>query len=210
MLIIICFIFLIFVALRGLRDFYEKVYKVDFCFCSMRRLNCRGQIWVETVIYTLIGLAIIGLVLAVAKPKIDEKKDEIAIEQAIESLGVINSEIYNVVNAGTGNRRSVDLKIGKGMLVFDMESDLISWILESSYEYSEPGISVPIGRMNVTTSVGNTWEVRLDIEYGVNVTFDERDVGTKELDAAAVEYKLTVENAGRDSSGNIVVDIRAS
>ena len=176
----------------------------------MKRFSSKGQVWVETVIYTLIGLAIIGLVLAVAKPKIDEKKDEASIKQAIESLGVINSEIYNVVNAGTGNRRTVDLKIGKGKLIIDMGGDVISWILDSSYEYSEEGVPIPIGRMNVTTSVGNPWEVRLDIGYGVNVTFDNGDVGTRELDAAAVEYKLIIENEGRDSSGNIVVDLRAA
>ena len=36
----------------------------------------RGQVWVETVIYTLIGLAIIGVVMAAALPKINERKDE--------------------------------------------------------------------------------------------------------------------------------------
>ena len=41
--------------------------------------NRRGQVWVETVIYTLIGMAVIGLVLAGALPKINEKKDEIHI-----------------------------------------------------------------------------------------------------------------------------------
>ena len=43
----------------------------------------RGQIWVETVIYTLIGLTIIGLLLAVSKPQIDKQKDKALIEQKI-------------------------------------------------------------------------------------------------------------------------------
>jgi len=36
----------------------------------------RAQVWVETVIYTLIGLSIMGVVLAVAIPKINETKDK--------------------------------------------------------------------------------------------------------------------------------------
>ena len=32
----------------------------------------RGQVWVETVVYTLIAFIMIGLVLGVAKPKIEK------------------------------------------------------------------------------------------------------------------------------------------
>jgi uncharacterized membrane-anchored protein YitT (DUF2179 family) len=34
-----------------------------------------GQIWIETVLYTLIGLALIGMVLAFIMPKINETKE---------------------------------------------------------------------------------------------------------------------------------------
>ena len=37
----------------------------------------RGQVWVETVIYTLIALALIGTVLAFVKPKVEEMQDKI-------------------------------------------------------------------------------------------------------------------------------------
>ena len=49
------------------------------------KMNSRkGQIWIETVIYTLIGLALIGLVLAILTPKIKEFGDRQIIEQTIE------------------------------------------------------------------------------------------------------------------------------
>ena len=59
-------------------------------------MNKKGQVWVETVIYTLIGLAVIGLLLAVAKPKIDQMKDRALIDQAVEAMEAINSKIYEV------------------------------------------------------------------------------------------------------------------
>ena len=43
----------------------------------------RGQIWVETVIYTLIALVMIGTILAFALPKISEIQDKSTIEQSI-------------------------------------------------------------------------------------------------------------------------------
>ena len=53
----------------------------------------RSQVWVETVIYTLIGLAVIGILLAAAKPKIDEMRDKLVVEQTIDSMNSIDEKI---------------------------------------------------------------------------------------------------------------------
>ncbi|MFH1238297.1 MAG: hypothetical protein ABIH79_02065 [archaeon] len=174
----------------------------------MRRLiNKHGQIWVETVIYTLIGLAIIGLVLAAAKPKIDAKKDEIIIEQAIEALGNINDKVYEVQRA-EGNRRSIDLTIGKGKLIIDMEEDKISWVLESSFEYSEKDVAVSLGSLEVFTKESTPWEVTLEEDYAVDIQFEGHTEGTKELDVASTPYRLIIENKGTNEEGNLVIDLR--
>jgi uncharacterized membrane-anchored protein YitT (DUF2179 family) len=104
----------------------------------------RGQVWVETVIYTLIGLAIIGLVLAVAKPSIDKKKEEIVIEQSIESMSNIHSKIEDVL-AAQGNQRVIDLKIGKGTLNVDTDNEKLYWVIDSVFEYSQEGSVIPVG-----------------------------------------------------------------
>ncbi len=174
----------------------------------MRRLNRVGQVWVETVIYTLIGLAVIGLVLAAALPKINEKKDEIMIEQSIEALGNIDDKIYEVQRA-SGNRRVVDLEVKKGMLIVDMEANTIFWELDSSFEYSESGISIPIGRLNVTTTPGNPWKIELKLSYDMDLKFDGSNFGTKRIDISPTPYKFIIENMGKES-GNIVINLRES
>ena len=168
-----------------------------------------GQIWVETVIYTLIGLAIIGLVMAAALPKINQKKDEIVIEQSIEALGNIDDKIYEVQRA-PGNRRVVDLEIRKGSLVIDMDNEAISWVLDSSFPYSEVDVEVPLGRITVTTSVGNPWEVKLKMNYSMDLQFDEDNFGTKQLDPAPTPYKFMIENDGKNVDGNIIIQISES
>jgi type II secretory pathway pseudopilin PulG len=170
--------------------------------------NRKGQVWVETVIYTLIGLAIIGLLLAVARPKINEMKDKLVIEQAIEALGNINDKIYEVQRAA-GNQRSVDLKVGRGKFVVDSENDKIYWIIDSNYEYSEPGYNVSLGAMTVLTSDGDPWDVRLEIEYGVDIRYDNETTGTKELMEASAPYKFYIKNLGNEG-GNLVIDLVAS
>ena len=169
------------------------------------RYGIKGQVWVETVIYTLIGLAIIGLVLAAALPKINMKKDEIMIEQSIEALGNIDNKIYEVLKA-TGNRRVINLEIRKGVLIIDMGEDTISWILDSSFPYSEIDMPVSIGRMNVTTTKGKPWKVELKLGYDMDIRYNNEVSGTKQLDVAPTPYKFTIENDGKNPTGNIIIN----
>ncbi|MFH0711685.1 MAG: hypothetical protein V1889_01010 [archaeon] len=168
----------------------------------------RGQVWVETVIYTLIGLAVIGLVMAAALPKINERKDEIVIEQSIEALGNIDDKIYEVQEA-SGNKRVIDLDVRSGALVVDMEEDTIYWELDSSFEYSEVGVPIPLGRINVTTTLSGPWKVELKLSYGVDLRFDGNNFGTKRIDVSPTPYKFVIENMGKED-GNIVIDLRES
>ena len=50
------------------------------------KANFKGQIWVETVLYTLIALALIGITLAFVMPKINESKNNLIVEQTISSF----------------------------------------------------------------------------------------------------------------------------
>jgi type II secretory pathway pseudopilin PulG len=167
----------------------------------------RGQVWVETVIYTLIGLAIIGLLLAVARPKINQLKDKMLIEQAVEAMGNINDKIYEVQRA-PGNQRTVDLKIGKGEFTIDSENDAIYWILESSHEYSEPGINVSLGAMEILTTVASPFNVQLKMDYRVDLRYDNDSIGVKNLIEASTPYKIYIKNEG-SGDGNIVINLIA-
>ena len=167
-----------------------------------------GQIWIETVIYTLIGLTIIGLVLAAALPKINQKKDSITIEQSIQALGNINNKIYDVQRS-VGNRRIIDLNIKKGYLIINMENNTISWILDSSFPYSETDTPVPLGALNVTTTKGNPWKINLKLKYNIDLRYNGINIGTKEIDPAPTPYKLIIEYHGNNNDSNIIIDLSA-
>jgi hypothetical protein len=77
----------------------------------------RGQIWVETVIYTLIGLSLIGLVLAIVTPKINDYRDRTVIDQTIESLNLFDEKVGEVLGA-PGNARVVEFRMKRGNLGF--------------------------------------------------------------------------------------------
>ena len=111
---------------------------------SSLRTSKLSQIWVETVTYTLIGLAIIGILLAATKPKIDKLKDKMIIEQTIDSMNKIDSKIYEVQRA-PGNKRVLNVKISKGRFIIDAAEDKLKWVLKSKYQYSEEGTPISLG-----------------------------------------------------------------
>jgi len=168
----------------------------------------RGQIWVETVIYTLIGLAIIGLVLAAALPKINEQKDKVMIEQSIEALNNIDDKIVEVQRA-VANRRVVDLDVRKGALVINTTEDTISWILDSSFPYSEEDVAISIGRLDVNTSrTGGAWQVELKVGYSADIQYGGKETGAYRLEVASTPYKFLIENNGLNGDGDkIIIDL---
>lgn len=174
----------------------------------MRMIKKRGQVWVETVVYTLIGLAIIGIVLAAAIPKINNKKDEVVIEQSIEALGKIDEKIYEVIDQGVGNRRVVDLEISKGVLIVDMDEETISWILNSGVQYSEENVDIPLGNLNITTTKkgSSSWEVKIRVGYNIDIRYNGENSGQKQLDPAPAPYKFVIENLG-SVDNNIVINL---
>ncbi|MBU2612794.1 MAG: hypothetical protein KKB62_03680, partial [Nanoarchaeota archaeon] len=80
----------------------------------LRKNKKKGQIWIETVTYTLVAFVLIALILAFVKPKIDQLQDQALIEQSFKMLNGIDSVVNSVYDTGIGNKRMVELSIKKG------------------------------------------------------------------------------------------------
>lgn len=151
----------------------------------------------ETVIYTLIGLALIGLVLAILTPKIKEFGDRSIVEQTINSLNVFDSKIIEILDA-PGNKRKVNFRLEKGTLIVDPANDKLRFVLdESNVRYSEPNLEISIGRINVLTEeLTEKYKITLSVNYNYNITYDESDGVEKEFTPTNVPYELFVSNRG--------------
>jgi hypothetical protein len=164
----------------------------------------KAQVWVETVIYTLIGLSILGILLAASMPKIQEMQDESLIEQAMDSMTTINSKIYET-SATKGIRSRFDLKIGKGTFIIDGENDELYWVIESEFQYSEENMPITAGIINVTTIKDDPWLVELEIPYNFDIRFDNQNI-KKEYTEASTAYRFTIENEGAGISSKIILN----
>ena len=175
---------------RGQFTRQKSVCKKGFNFTT----SSRAQVWVETVIYTLIGLAVIGILLAFSKPKIDEMKDKIVIEQTITSLNDISSKIYDV-QISPGNKRVLNLKISKGTFYINSSADEIGWVVESHYKYSEVGKTVNLGNLRVLTTEGGPYVITISMNYSTNLTYIGKE-NYFDVEGSPTAYVLTVENLG--------------
>lgn len=154
----------------------------------------KGQVWVETVIYTLIAFALIGLVLTFARPKIEEIRDKAVVEQSLEVLEDIGNIIFSLQQGGPGNKRSVDLTVNKGAFKIDGINDEIIFEIEGKYQFSEEGQEITTGGVTaLTEDTGNAKKVTLTSKYGgiYNITFNGKDE-LKTLNKAPAPYKLVI------------------
>ncbi len=164
----------------------------------MQNLNKIGQVWIETVLYTLIGLSLIALILAFVTPRINESKDQVMVEQTINSLNEFDNKIYNVIDI-VGNRRYIDLTIKRGNFYITSSADSISFVFDDlTKPYSELGVEINISKIKILSSQNqkaNSIYLTLQMPPLVNLTYAGKEI-TKKFQAASLPYRIYIENKG--------------
>jgi len=129
-------------------------------------LNTRSQIWVETAIYTLIGLTLIAIVLSVTIPQVNKLKDKSIVEQTAESLSSLDNQLIEI-GTTAGNTRIIFFKFEKGSLEINSTHDKIIYTLDNTdLKFSEPGLDLKFGEISYRTEeFGNAYNVILSLDY---------------------------------------------
>ncbi|MFW6310657.1 MAG: hypothetical protein ACOC1K_00310 [Nanoarchaeota archaeon] len=160
--------------------------------------NKKAQVWVETLIYTMIAFALIGAVLAFVNPKIQEMQDKSAIDNSLNILKEIDNTISEVVTSGQGNQRKLKIMIKKGEFIINSEQDSILFNLKSSVKYSEEGTEVE--KDNIIIITNKTREeginnIQLKINYSEehNITFENKEI-LRTLNKDSSYYELFISN----------------
>ena len=159
----------------------------------------KGAIWVSTVLYILITIAVLGIAFAALKPEIDKMRDKAIIEQSIGMMNEFDKTIDQVKEV-PGTRREIRVVLKKGTLVFDFdgENDKIVWQFDTTYKYSEPGVGIEIGNIIAkTTKVTGAYSITLTLDYEekIDIQFngDDRE---KITTASELPYTFFIENKG--------------
>jgi hypothetical protein len=156
----------------------------------------RGQVWVETVIYTLIGLAILTTIIAVITPKISQVSDNIIITQTIEAMNKLNEQIRDTLTY-PGNQREVLVYVKKGEYTIDGFNNSIYYTLKNTnLKYSEPNATISEGDLTlITLPKGNKkYDIKIFLNYSsFNLTYANKD-SVEVLTSAPTAYSLLILN----------------
>lgn len=167
-----------------------------------KKRSNKAQIWVETVVYTLIGLTVIAIILSMALPQIDKSKDKALIEQTVTALNVLDKKISEVEQA-PGNSRVVEFSMSKGRLDIDADNNSIKYTLEDTkLELSEIGEEVKQGNIILKTEkMPARFKITLTMNYlNLDIT-NKNGEGIKTLQAGTTPYKIIMQNKETSSPG---------
>lgn len=159
--------------------------------------NKKGQVWIENVVYILIGLTLITVVLSLAFPQINKLKDKTVLDQTLTAMQGID-KIINDVKQTEGNLRIVEFKNSKGNFYIDGESNQIKYVLEDTrLELSEVDLEIDYGDFKLlTTKYGSKFAITVYKRYdNLDFTFEEVDE-IKTLQPGVTPYKISIENLG--------------
>lgn len=163
---------------------------------NKRGKNKQGQVWIETVIYTMIAFVMIGLVLSYAKPAIEEKQDKTLLEQSTVLMKEIDSVILRM--GSVGNSRTFYVTIKKGQFKINSTTDSLIFEMESKSIYTEPDIPVNDGNVIILTTKKTDYHlVRLMLNYSdtYNITYNEGEEN-KLISKSPTSYNLKITKIG--------------
>lgn len=167
----------------------------------------KGQVWIETVVYTLIGLSIIAIILTMAMPQIDKMKDKSVVEQTATALNELDKKIIEITQA-PGNSRVIEFKIAKGKLEINQDTDSIVYYLEDTkLELSEPGENIKQGNLVLLTKKeAARFTISLTLNYD-NIDIINQNSDPIILQAGATPYKIVIENQDTTTSGDAKIQV---
>jgi len=167
--------------------------------------GCKGQIWIETVIYVLIGLTVIAIILSIATPQIQKMRERAILKQTINALNELDGEVKKIEQA-PGNIKIIEFRIARGRLDINPVEDKITYVLENTnLEFSESGEEIKEGELTLKTEkVGRRFNVFLELRYRdkLNLLYKKGNE-VKTLHGSAL-YKIKIENLGNgiDETGS--------
>jgi len=155
-----------------------------------------AQVWVETAVYTLIGLTLIAVIISMATPQIQKIKDKSVIEQTISAMNTLDDKILEVQQT-EGSRSKVIFKISKGRLEINSKDDFIKYVLENTkLEASEPGVEIKQGNIILKTEkTGARYNIILLMNYSLDIV-NKNNEDVKILQSGATPYNIWIENKG--------------
>ncbi len=114
---------------------------------------------ISGVLFIAISMAAIIIVLNLANPRINNMKDSVAVDQATNTLSMIDRVIRDISSEGSGSTRIIPVQIKGGDIVVDGAGNTIYYDIETNADVISPRTKRRIGNIwyssNTNASVYN-------------------------------------------------------
>lgn len=174
----------------------------------------QAQVWIETAIYTLIGLTIIAIVISIATPQIEKAKEKAIIKDTINALNSLDEQVKKVSET-QGTIKIVKFKIAKGKLEINPELNIIAYTLENiALKFSEKDVAIKEGDLTlITKPYGKRFNVILKLNYTdeqtnkpkLDILYDKTNEGEKIIHGSPSPYEIKIENIGNKIDENGII-----
>ena len=167
----------------------------------------RGDTWISSVLYILLGLIVLSILLASFLPLIDKMKDKNTFIQTKVLMSSLDDTIKETLE-GVGSQREFFLDIQKGEFQIDSDKEEIRWKLFTKSKLLEPRQDeknvFKEGDLTVFADTGEGYALNVVLDYGemgINL-----DTSLKILSLKG-QAKLIIKNEGNDG-GNTRISIK--
>jgi len=173
-----------------------------------------GQVWVSAILYLALGIVIIGIILGISLPLVNNMRDRNTYIQTKEMMSNLNKNIADVINEGPGSRRYLSpINIEKGELhIAANDGSIIYWGFITKSKLMEPGMTFNEGDLEI-----NLEEQTVVGEYKLTIKMDYSNVNIELISSLsnpfAGSYSMIIENSGyadSQSMPTISIDMKTT
>lgn len=163
----------------------------------------KGQVWVSAILYLALGVIIIGIILGVALPLVNNMRDRNTYIQTKELMSILNKNVVDVINEGPGSKRYLSpINIEKGEIYIKSSEKSIEWRFKTKNKLMEPEITFNEGDLILLlskTDVVGEYELKIKRDYSSAANID---LNSNLANPFVGSYSMTIENSGYANGGN--------
>src|SRR3989338_6187284 len=118
----------------------------------MKIINKRkADIWISTIIYILIVVAVVVIVLQAGVPMFNKLKEKAVFTKGEDNIQALNQHLGDVASEGTGSQRIVPVEFSEG--TFSINPGSVMWELKTTSKIIEPRTKIEKGNLIVSSGI---------------------------------------------------------
>ncbi len=111
----------------------------------------KGDIWISTILYVLIAVAVVVMVLQAGIPLFNKLKEKAVFTKGEDTMQLLNQHVEDVASEGPGSQRVVPVQFDEG--IFYANPSRVMWELKTTSKLLEPRTKIEQGNLIISSNI---------------------------------------------------------